>query len=162
MLFKYSGGSGTLQQLYPNIDVTIGFPDNFEVISLPTIALMEMSSPANDHLTNEWIEKQYNYKIDTFAGGERTNGVIDTGKNRYMKGRLATDIKTLLDNNSITNHIDYYNFTDLVASGTMYRGNETIEVSNVTLTPLEPTGDLEADRYRSTIDFTVSLITSQD
>jgi len=166
--YRHDTLSGTLSTYYPNVSLTIGFPSDLEQMSLPMIAINPLSQLDTAHLTySDWTEKFYPYRIDLFCGGEITSGsatatkVTDERKNLFMRDRMMNDVKNLLDANVGYNHIDLYNYSDIIFSGTSYKVDGDIYIDGVSATPLEPFGSAESDRFRGLVDFTASIIYSQ-
>jgi hypothetical protein len=141
----------------------MGWPSNLEELDLPLISLSSVATPPTEPYTYAaWNEKLFAFRFDLFAGGETTNSIIDEKKNAFMRDRMMADVKTLLEVNEGSTYVDLYNFADIINSGTCYSIPGDIFISDVTAVPLEPTGDIEADRYRAAIDFNASIIYSQD
>lgn len=162
-IYRNDISSGTLSTLYSGLTISMGFPSDLTQVSLPTIAIQGPRPAVTDVLSfGELNEKSFGYRAFIFAGGERTNSALDEGKNLFQRARLLNDLKALLDANTNENIINYYNYSDIVSSGTKYRTNEDLIIYNVSGYDMEPTGPTEADRYRAVVDFDASLIFSQD
>jgi len=161
--YRHNANSGTLSTYYPGISFAIGWPTNLEQLDLPLISLSSVATPPTEPYTYAaWNEKLFAFRLDLFAGGETTNSILDERKNSFMRDRMMSDVKTLLEENAGNTYVDLYNFADIIDSGTSYRIAGDIFIADVTAVPLEPTGDIEADRYRAAIDFNASIIFSQD
>ena len=161
--YRNDANSGTLSTYHSGLNFKVGFPSNLAEMVLPTIALEEPVIIPNEVLTfGEWDTKTFSYRLNVFAGGQRTSSIIDEGKNLYQRTQLTTDLKNLLDANQEGSIINYYHFSDIISSGTKYRTDEDIVIDSVTASFLPPTGETEADRYRAIIDFNASIIFSQD
>jgi len=160
--YRHEANSGTLSTYYPGLTFCIGWSSNLETLDLPLISLSVVVSPPTEPYTYAaWNEKLFALRADLFAGGQVTDDIIDAKKNAFMRDRMMSDVKNLLEVNEGNSYIDLYNFSDIIDSGTSYRLNGDIYVSDVNAVPLEPLGDIEADRFRAAIDFNASVIYSQ-
>ena len=162
-IYRNDINSGTLSTYYSGLALMVGFPTDLEHLTMPTIALTLIDSPpAEFYAYGGRSEKFFPYRLDIFAGGETTNGLIDEHKNTFMRDRMLNDVKNLLEENMGETYVKLYNFADIISSGTAYDTGVDFMVSDVSGSALEPTGETEADKYRAIVDFTASLIYSQD
>jgi len=145
-IYTKGGTNNTLLGFYSGLSITVGFPDDLRIISLPTISLEGESRLAGivETFSPTWKPVPFVCSIYGFAGGEET----EPG-NKELRDKLTNDIHALLED---TEEIDFCSDapTYAVTDGVM-------EISDVVSRSTPQVGELSAEKYRFVVDFIATL-----
>ena len=152
--YTRGGSAKTLLNHYnsPQLSIIIGFPDDITLLILPILALDDNEIPPLTPLAFDgYSEYIIPFTLYLFGGGSRTNSTEDTALNKLRQRQMMEDTKFILEgDNSIDNYITYYDFSDYTTP--VDNGND-IQIKDVRMRRLPPTGNNEHERYRGVIEF---------
>ncbi len=143
----------TLKSHYtdPNLEIMLGYPSAMEEINLPTLALVQDPSPAEeDTFGSKYQERILPYHIDGFAGGNQVEW-----KNQLLRDQLREDVRYFLTDK------DYVDLYGVEQDGTIDTASgriSDIEIINIRDENLPQTGQMAVDKYRFRVSFEVSLL----
>ena len=137
--YDKDGTAKTLLTAFDNINIVPGFPDTLEKLTLPTLALT-LTSAGNQEVTyNSGVKTlRLSFSIYGFCGGKPTDN-----DNLALRDELCSDVKEILED---TDYITLYTYPDFSTS----QGDMSIE--NIESRFIEPTGTLNAEKFRFVID----------
>jgi len=140
-----------LKSHHSGLEIILGNPPALEEISLPTLALVQDPSVAEeDTFGSKKQERIFSFHIDGFAGGQQAEWA-----NKLLRDQLKDDLRYLLTD---TDYIDVYGTK---ADGTIDidAGRITdVEIIDVKDENLPQTGQMAVDKYRFRVSFDVSLL----
>lgn len=137
--YNKSGTSKTLLTAFDNLNIEPNFPDTLERLTLPTIAITSNSISSQEITYNSEIKlKTLSFSIYGFCGGKPTDN-----DNRALRDELCSDVMEILED---IDYITLYDYPDFTSS----TGDMSIE--NVSARFIEPTGILNAEKFRFVID----------
>lgn len=145
--YNKSGLSKTLLTAFDNLSIEPGFPDSLEHLSLPTLAIM-MNPIGTQEITYNSGTKivPLSFSIYGFIGGKPTDG-----DNLALRDDLFSDVREILED---VDYIPLYDYPDF----TTQAGDMSVE--SVSSRFIEPTGTLNAEKYRFVIDLECEYIKS--
>lgn len=134
-----NGVSKTLLTDYDNLDIIPGFPDSLEKINLPTLAIMMNPISSQEVTYGSGVKTlTVSFSIYGFCGGKPSDN-----DNLELRDTLCSDVREILEE---TDYITLYEYPDFATS----KGDMSVE--SVESRFIEPTGILNAEKYRFVID----------
>jgi hypothetical protein len=131
--------SKTLLTAFENLDVIAGFPDSLEQIVLPTLAIV--MNPVGVQSTTYGESTKLipmSFSVYGFCGGKQTDN-----DNKALRDELCSDVREILED---TDYINLYEYPDFATQ----KGDMSVE--SIESRFIEPTGILNAEKYRFVID----------